>query len=111
MIVFAISTEEVLAIAQSIVTFTPELPLIWEVNIYFMIFLDLEIFTSSQDKSRLFYKPCRKLLNHFERITFSLANPLWMKKDAFVGKIAEIANLPSTWEIYENLLRDLHGIY
>jgi hypothetical protein len=111
MIVFATSTSEALAIAQEIVEPAPGLSLTWEASMYSMVFLDLEIFADERDKSRLFYKPYRKPLNHLERIPFSSAHPLWMKKGAYVGEIARVANLSSTWEIYENSLRDLRAIY
>lgn len=85
------------------------LELTWEVEEESVNFLDLEITLGSGNL--ISFRPYRKPLNHFERIPFSSAHPLWVKKSAFIGEMSRIARLCSSEKTYINAIIDLKDIY
>jgi hypothetical protein len=107
-IIIAPSETEAMNIAKTIIEPAPGLEYKWESNSKRIVFLDIEISISNQSFE---YKPYRKPLNHFERIPWSSAHPLWMKRGTFVGELGRIANLSSSIDTFLAAVEDLKRIY
>ena len=108
-IIIESSEEAALAYAKSKLAF-PDLCLKWEVDTYRMVFLDLEV-THVLSTGKFDYRPYCKLLNHFERISFSSGHTKWMKKGTILGKLSRLVALSSNTDIYRLAAEELAYIY
>jgi hypothetical protein len=84
------------------------LTLTWSVEEKSIAFLDLNIQISGND---IQFFPYRKPLNSYERLPFTSAHPLHVKRAAFCGEISRIARLCSKREVYIKELEYVRDIY
>jgi len=74
-----------------------------------MTFLDMTLFF---DKDKMLqWRPYRKLLNHFERIPWISAHPVYMKKGTFLSELSRVAMLSSQYDMYVSACREVADIY
>ena len=73
------------------------LTLTWSVEEKAVNFLDLTI---SLEAGYLSFKPYRKPLNNYERLPYTSAHPLHVKRAAFLGEVSRIARLCSRYNTY-----------
>ena len=71
-------------------------------------FLDLTI---SFKAGYLSFKPYRKPLNNCERLLYTSAHPLHVKRAAFLGKVSRIARLCSRYNSYYTEISYVRDIY
>ena len=71
-------------------------------------FLDLTI---SLEPGYLAFKPYRKPLNNYERIPYTSAHPLHIKRPAFLGQVSRIARLCSRHYTYYTEISYVRDIY
>jgi hypothetical protein len=62
-------------------------------------FLDLSI---TRETGYLSFKHYRKPLNSYERLSFTSAHPLHVKRAAFLGEVSGVAHLCSKYSTYYN---------
>jgi len=84
------------------------LTLTWSVEEKTCNFLDLSI---SFETGYLSFKPYRKPLNSYERLPFTSAHPLHVKRAAFLGEVSRIARLCSKHDTYYNEIAHVRDIY
>jgi hypothetical protein len=84
------------------------LTLTWSVEERTVNFLDLSI---SLEAGYLSFKPYRKPLNSYERLPFTSAHPLHVKRAAFLGEVSRIARLCSRYPTYYNEIAHVRDIY
>src|SRR5205085_9152229 len=76
------------------------LTLTWSVEEKAVNFLDL---TVTMEAGYLSFKPYRKPLNSYERLPFTSAHPLHVKRAAFLGEVSRMARLCSRYPTYYTL--------
>jgi hypothetical protein len=86
------------------------LNLIWSVSFDHAVFLDMNIWIDHSTSS-IEFCPYRKTLNHFERIPWDSAHPVWMKRGTYVGELSRLAWLSSRSAHYVEATRSLFNIY
>ena len=84
------------------------LTLTWSVEEKAVNFLDLTI---SLEAGYLSFKPYRKPLNSYERLRFTSAHPLHVKRAAFLGEVSRIARLCSKYDTYYTEIGHVRDIY
>ena len=82
------------ALEQSAKVHADGLMLTWSVEEKAVNFLDLTI---SLETGYLSFKPYRKPLNNYERLPYTSAHPLHVKRAAFLGEVSRIARLCSRY--------------
>jgi hypothetical protein len=80
----------------------------WTVEEKAVNFLDL---TVSLEAGYLSFKPYRKPLNSYERLPFTSAHPLHVKRAAFLGEVSRIARLCSRYNTYYTEIAHVRDIY
>ena len=71
-------------------------------------FLELTI---TCETGYLSFKPYRKPLNNYERLPFTCAHPLYVKRAAFLGEVSQIERLCSKYDTYYNEIAHVRDIY
>ena len=84
------------------------LTLTWSVEEKAVNFLDL---TMTCEAGYLSFKPYRKPLNSYERLPFTFAHPLHVKRAAFLGEVTWISRLCSKYDTYYNEIAHVRDIY
>ena len=84
------------------------LTLTWSVEEKAVNFLDLTI---TCETGYLSFKPYRKPLNSYERLPFTSAHPLHVKRTAFLGKVSRISRLCSKYDTYYNEIAHVRDLY
>ena len=84
------------------------LTLTWSVEEKAVNFLDLTI---SLEAGYLSFKPYRKPLNSYERLPFTSAHPLHVKRAAFLVEVSRIARLCSRYATYYTEIAHVRDIY
>ena len=84
------------------------LTLTWSVEEKAVNFLDLTI---SLEAGYLSFKPYRKPLNNYERLPYTSAHPLHVKRAAFLGEVSRIARLCSRYNTYYTEISYVRDIY
>ena len=84
------------------------LSLIWSVEEKAVNFLDL---TNTCETGYLSFKPYRKPLNSYERLQFTSAHPLHVKRAAFLGEVSRILQLCSKYDTYYKEIAHVRDIY
>ena len=84
------------------------LTLTWSVEEKAVNFLDLTI---TCETGYLSFKPYRKPLNSYERLLFTSAHPLHVKRAAFQGEVSWISRLCSKYDTYYNEIAHVRDIY
>ena len=84
------------------------LTLTWSVEEKAVNFLDLTI---TCEMGYLSCKPYRKPLNSYERLPFTSAHPLYVKRAAFLGEVSRISLLCSKSDTYYNEIAHDRDIY
>jgi hypothetical protein len=107
-LVYATSEEEALWLLESNVHFEG-CTLKWVVSDKFMVFLDMMLFFDEDGK--LLHKPYRKPMNHFERLPWISAHPLYVKKGTFVGELSRLATLSSRFDDFASACKEHADIY
>jgi hypothetical protein len=109
MIVYAPTSADALAYAQSVVKFHG-LELTWEVSDRSLNFLDLMVYVDPVTM-KLNWRPFRKARNNLERIPFASHHPIDIKRGTFLGEMSRMAVLSSSSANYLDALSDLARIY
>jgi len=81
----------------------------WSASDSYMTFLDMTLFFD-KDKT-LQWRPYRKPLNHFERISWISVHPIYMKKGTFLSELSRVAMLSSQYDTYMSACREIADIY
>ena len=84
------------------------LTLTWSVEEKAVNFLDLTI---SLEAGYLSFKPYRKPLNNYDRLPYNSADPLHVKRAAFLGEVSRIARLCSRYNTYYTEISYVRDIY
>jgi hypothetical protein len=84
------------------------LTLTWSVEEKTCNFLDLSI---TLEAGYLSFKPYRKPLNSYERLPFTSAHPVHVKRAAFLGEVSRVARLCSKYSTYYNEIAHVRDIY
>ena len=84
------------------------LTLTWSVEEKAVNYLDLTI---SLEAGYLSFKPYRKPLNNYERLPYTSAHPLHVKRAAFLGEVSRIARLCSRYNTYYTEISNVRNIY
>jgi hypothetical protein len=81
----------------------------WSSSSQYMVFLDMTLYFDSAKV--LQHKPFRKPMNHFERIPWISAHPLYVKKGTFVSELSRIATLCSQFDDFADACKQIADIY
>ena len=84
------------------------LTLTWSVEEKAVNFLDL---TVTMEAGYLSFKRYRKPLNSYERLPFTSAHPLHVKRAAFLGEVSRMARLYSRYPTYYTEISHVRDIY
>ena len=105
-IVYANTQEEALQIVEQVQFDGCEIE--WSAPGDMQIFLDMRIYLHD---GKIHHMPYRKAHNHQERIPWTSAHPLDVKRGTFVGEMSRLAVLSSTRKHYEDAIRELVVLY
>lgn len=107
-LVYASSEKEALTILSDKVKFDG-CTIEWNASAYAQPFLDMLLYRD--ELGNLQHMPYRKMRNHLERIPWTSAHPLDVKRGTFIGEMSRIATLCSTREHYIGSMKDLVALY
>jgi hypothetical protein len=107
-LVYAESEDEAVDYMSNLIRFD-NCTITWSGSDKFMTFLDMTLFFD--EEGALQHKAYRKPLNHFERIPWVSAHPLYVKRGTFVSELSRIATLSSRYEDYVNACKEVCDIY
>jgi hypothetical protein len=107
-LVYAVDEAAALCLCQDKIKFT-DCTLTWSSSSTHMVFLDMTLFFDREH--RLQWKPYRKPMNHFERVPWISAHPLYVKKGTFTGELSRVATLSSRFDDYADACREVADIY
>lgn len=88
----------------------PGLRLKWSTSISSVVFLDMRIWLNHRT-GRVEFCPYNKPLNHYERIPWDSAHPVWMKRGSFAGELSRFASISSERKYYVAAVRQLQQTY
>jgi hypothetical protein len=100
------TAEEARSIAENLVI--GRCRIVWEPAARYGVFLDVRLWV---EKDRIHHKPHVKTGNHLERIPWTSAHPLDVKRGTFMGELSRMATLCSTLAGYERAVLQLRGLY
>lgn len=81
----------------------------WSASDKFQPFLDMTIYRDGAGS--LQHMPYRKKGNHMERIPWISHHPLDVKRGTYIGEMARLATLSSTYDAYSDAISSLTGLY
>jgi hypothetical protein len=106
-LIYAVDEFEALRLMRDGVTFT-DCTIKWTSSSSHMTFLDMTLFF---EDNALHWKPFRKQMNHFERIPWISAHPLYVKRGTFVSELSRLATLSSRFDDFASACKEASDIY
>jgi hypothetical protein len=88
----------------------PNLTLKWATSESSVVFLDMNIWINKPE-NRVEFSPYSKPLNHYERIPWDSAHPVWMKRGGYMGELSRLASISSSRRIFVDAISRLMTLY